>query len=259
MPIPKPKKGEIKKEFNGTSNQRSAKPTKENDMAETKYETGYFDCIAEIKATQNPDTNDESKGEFTGYASIFGNKDLGNDVVQQGAFSKSIAEKGAKGVKMLYQHKADTPIGVFDEILEDTKGLRVKGRLAMATQKGKEVYELMKMGALSGLSIGYRVEPKGYTYSESGKKRTLKAVDLMEISAVTFPMNTRALVSAVKGSERTIREWEDFLRDEGNLSRTEAKRGASALTKALTQRDVDEESQILNAIQRLNETILKGE
>jgi hypothetical protein len=222
---------------------------------EMKSET--LDIQAELKA-YNGD-NEEEKGVFSGYGSIFGNKDLGNDVMVQGAFAKSIASKGPKGVKLLYQHDAKEPIGVFDEIIEDRKGLRVKGRLAMGTQKGREVYELMKMGAIDGLSIGYRVSPKGADYDERGKRRMLKEVDLMEISAVTFPMNTRARVQAVKGEQRTVREWEETMRDACGLSRSESKVAANAVFKALDQREVgDEQKEVIDSMAKLTK-ILKGD
>ena len=224
------------------------------DFESKEFEAGTLDVKFDVKAGHE----DDEKGVFSGYGSIFGNKDLGNDIVVEGAFAKSIASKGAKAVKMLYQHRPDEPIGVFDEIIEDRRGLKVKGRLAMGTQRGREVYELMKMGALDGLSIGYRVDAKGYDYDEKGKRRYLKSVDLMEISAVTFPMNPRARVAAVKGAERSVREWEEILRDAGNLSRNEAKVGAAALTKALEQRDAvkDEAPEVLEALQRFT-NILK--
>ena len=222
---------------------------------EMKSET--LDIQAELKAYNGDD--EEEKGVFSGYGSIFGNKDLGNDVMVQGAFAKSIASKGPKGVKLLYQHDTKEPIGVFDEIIEDRKGLRVKGRLAMGTQKGREVYELMKMGAIDGLSIGYRVSPKGADYDERGKKRMLKEVDLMEISAVTFPMNTRARVQAVKGEQRTVREWEEAMRDACGLSRSESKVAANAVFKALDQREVgDEQKEVIDSMAKLTK-ILKGD
>jgi HK97 family phage prohead protease len=223
-------------------------------LEEAKMQDGKLDVAFEYKA----EDSEEEIGVFTGYGSIFGNKDLGNDVVVDGAFTKSIARKGAKAVKLLYQHRPDEPIGVFDEIVEDRRGLKVKGRLAMGTQRGREVYELMKMGALDGLSIGYRVDPRDVEYDEKGKRRLLKSVDLMEISAVTFPMNPRARVQAVKGAERTVREWEELLRDAGSLSRNEAKAAASAVAKALEQRDAvkDEKPEVLEAIKRFT-NILK--
>ena len=220
-----------------------------------EYEDGELDVKFEIKTEEIG----EEKGLFSGYGSIFNNKDLGNDVVLAGAFAQSIGRKGAKAVKLLYQHKQDEPIGVFDEIIEDQKGLKVKGRLAMGTQRGREVYELMKMGAIDGLSIGYRVDDKGYEYDKRRRRRMLKSVDLMEISAVTFPMNPRARIQAVKGAERTVRDWEQFLRDEGSLSRTEAKAAASAVTKALEQRDAvkEEQPEVLEAMLRFT-NILKS-
>ena len=225
----------------------------EEYIEEQEAKSEEMDIEFEYKA------EDDEKGMFSGYGSIFGNKDLGNDVVVEGAFAKSIGKKGAKAVKMLYQHRQDEPIGVFDEIIEDRRGLKVKGRLAMGTQRGREVYELMKMGALDGLSIGYRVDPKGAEYDEKGKRRYLKSVDLMEISAVTFPMNPRARVQAVKGAERTVREWEELLRDAGSLSRNEAKVAASAVAVALEQRDAvkEETPEVLDALSRFT-NILKS-
>ena len=129
----------------------------------------------------------------------------------------------------------------------------------MGTQRGKEVYELMKMGAIDGLSIGYKVDAKGYDYDERGKRRKLKEVDLMEISAVTFPMNPKARVRKVKGAENTIRDWEEMLRDVGGLSRNESKMGAKALTQALSQRDVDDgKPKLLSSITNLTQ-LIKGE
>ena len=228
---------------------------------EVKFiEDGTLDCHAdfELKAYHD-DEDDEAKGMFSGYASIFGNKDLGNDVVVQGAFQKSIRAKGARKIKMLFQHDTKEPIGVYTKVREDAQGLYVEGKLAMQTQKGRGVYELMKMGAIDGLSVGYRVDAKGYSYDDRGKKRYLKQVDLMEISAVTFPMNPKARVNAVKAEERTVRDWEAFLRDEGGLSRSESKVAASAVTKALDQREVgDEQSEVMKSIAKLT-TILKGD
>ena len=282
MPLPKPSLGESRDEFVGRcisdDKVTSEFPDRDQRVAvcisqfeggkmseqqidledyieehETKSET--LDIHFEYKA----DADQQEAGVFSGYGSIFGNKDLGNDVVVEGAFAKSIGRKGAKAVKLLYQHKQDEPIGVFDEIIEDRRGLKVKGRLAMGTQRGREVYELMKMGALDGLSIGYRVDPKGVEYDEKGKRRYLKSVDLMEISAVTFPMNPRARVQAVKGAERTVREWEELLRDAGSLSRNEAKAAASAVAKVLEQRDAvkEETPEVLDALSRFT-NILKS-
>lgn len=221
---------------------------KSEDIIETE---GTLECEAELKAYED---DEMEKGEFTGYASIFGNVDLGNDIVERGAFTKSLRRKGYRKVKMLYQHDTKQPIGVFDMIKEDDNGLYVKGRLAMQTQKGKEVFELMKMGAIDGLSVGYRVDQKGYHYDDKKKKRRLKEVDLMEISAVTFPMNPKAMIQGVK-SDSSIREWETHMREVCGLSRSEAKMTAKAVVNVLNQRDVDDEQAVVTAINNLTQLL----
>ena len=207
-----------------------------------------------IKAYDDED-EDKEYGRFEGYGSVFGNKDLGNDVIEKGAFAKSIRRRKAKGVKLLYQHKSDMPIGVFDEIKEDDHGLVVKGRLALKTQAGAEAYELLKMGALDGLSIGFRVNPQEVSYDKRANKRIIKEVDLMEVSLVTFPMNPQATVRSVKGEEISIREWENGLRDAFSLSRSEAKVAAKAVTKCFDQREVDESTDLVEAIKNLTLTL----
>ena len=201
------------------------------------------------------DGEEENKGMFEGYASVFNNADLGNDVILSGAFTKSLKKTGAKGVKLLYQHKADMPIGVFESIEEDKRGLKVRGKLALQTQMGHEAYELMKMGALDGLSIGFRVSPKGQSYDAKGKRRMIKEVELMEISLVTFPMNPKAKIRSVKGDEFTIREWENGLRDVFHLSRSEAKMAAKAVHDAFNQRDADLDADLAAAVKSLTKTL----
>ena len=147
------------------------------------------------------------------------------------------------------------PIGVFDEIKEDEHGLVVKGRLALKTQAGAEAYELLKMGALDGLSIGFRVNPQEVSYDKRANKRIIKEVDLMEVSLVTFPMNPQATVRSVKGEQYSIREWENGLRDAFSLSRSEAKVAAKAVTKCFDQREVDESAELVDAIKELTLTL----
>lgn len=197
---------------------------------------------------------DAEDGTFSGYASIFGNKDLGGDVVEEGAFVKSLRKRKAKQVKMLWQHKTDMPIGVYDRISEDGEGLKVSGRLALGTQGGKDAYELLKMGAIDGLSIGYKADPAKQHYDDRKRKRHLKEVDLMEISLVTFPMNPKATIQAVKGIDRTIRDWEKFLREEGDLSRSEAKIAAKAVNNGLNGQwdvDNDDNEQLIDSMRGL--------
>lgn len=214
---------------------------------------GNCQCDSEIKSLVfESEVKAGEQGVFSGYGSIFGNEDQGNDIVQKGAFTKSLQDRPASKVKMLFQHKTDEPIGVFEEIYEDQKGLFVKGKLALGTQKGREAYELLKMGALDGMSIGFRADPQKQGYNENKRGvRTLKQVDLMEISLVTFPMNERALITSVKGNSKNIREWEDILREVGGLSRTESKIGAKALYKSLNQREAENKQELVSLINKV--------
>ena len=233
-----------------------SKPDSEETVDDMKEEAEKesLEIKSSIKA-YNDDEEDKDYGTFEGYGSVFGNKDLGNDVIERGAFLKSLKRRKPQNVKLLYQHKSDMPIGVFDEIREDDHGLVVKGRLALKTQAGAEAYELLKMGALDGLSIGFRVNPKEVSYDKRGNKRIIKEVDLMEVSLVTFPLNPQATVRSVKGEEISIREWENGMRDAFSLSRSEAKMAAKAVTDAFGQRDVDTNAELVDAIKNLTLTL----
>ena len=228
------------------------KPKKKKPMKSVCVcqDDGSCQCDSEIKKIVfESEVKSDAKGIFTGYGSIFGNEDQGNDIVKKGAFTKSLTRRPPSKVKMLFQHKTDEPIGVFTDIYEDNKGLFVKGQLAMGTQKGREAYELLKMGALDGMSIGFKADPDKQGYNENKRGvRTLKEVDLMEISLVTFPMNESALIQTVKGNAKNIREWEKILRDAGGLSRTESKIGAKALSEALNQRDAEDKQSLADLI-----------
>lgn len=138
----------------------------------------------------------EADGTFSGYASLFGMVDLGQDLVMPGAFRESLSSRGARGVKLLFQHDPSEPIGVWLEIAEDDKGLFARGRLMPEVNRGREVLSLMRAGALDGLSIGFRTQ-QGRTDPASGVRR-LDKIDLWEISVVTFPMLPQARVSTVK-------------------------------------------------------------
>ena len=233
------------------------KPKKKKPMKSVCVcqDDGICQCDTELKKLvfESEIKAENNQGIFTGYGSIFGNEDQGNDIMQKGAFTKSLVNRPVSKVKMLYQHKTDEPIGVFTDMYEDSKGLFVKGQLAMGTQKGREAYELLKMGALDGMSIGFRADPEKQGYNENKRGvRTLKEVDLMEISLVTFPMNESALIETVKGNAKNIREWEKILREAGGLSRTEAKIGAKALSESLSQRDAgDDNKQLADLINKV--------
>jgi len=134
-----------------------------------------------------------------GYASYFGKRDKGGDVVQAGAYASSLKALAGAGrrVKMLWQHDPGQPIGIWDEVREDKRGLYVKGRLLPDVAKGREAAALIEAGAIDGLSIGYRTVKA----ENDGKgQRVLSELDLWEVSLVTFPMLPEARVGA-KGED----------------------------------------------------------
>jgi uncharacterized protein len=163
--------------------------------------------LRETKLAPAELVTDSDSGIFSGYASIFGIADLGNDLILPGAFSTSLKRRKAGGIRMLYQHDPASPIGAWTSLREDGSGLRVEGRIATKTSKGREVFELMRAGAIDGLSIGFRTV-RSRIERKSGVRQILEA-DLWEISVVTFPMHPDARVEALKGWQWQGREpWQ---------------------------------------------------
>jgi len=203
------------------------------ELKDTQFK-GSIGGVAEFDTKQLSEN-----GEFEGYASIYGNIDLGGDIVQAGAFDESLRTRGANKVKMLLHHDTRRVIGVWDQISSDAKGLFVKGHLMLGVQDGKETHELMKAGALDGLSIGYRTQD--YSYDRDNEIRTILKAELMETSIVTFPMNQQAMISAVKGEQgiQTIRDFEQFLREEGGFSAGAAKSIAASGFKSDLRDEAD--------------------
>ncbi|UWQ92949.1 HK97 family phage prohead protease [Aliisedimentitalea scapharcae] len=156
-----------------------------------EYDTGLEHKFARFGDGIQVDDN----AVIQGYASVFGEADQGGDIVQKGAYAASIKALESKGarVKMLWQHDPAQPIGVWDEVREDTRGLWVKGRLLESTQKGREAAALIGAGAIDGLSIGYRTTKASKT--DKGQ-RLLSELELWEVSLVTFPMLPSARVAA---------------------------------------------------------------
>jgi hypothetical protein len=123
---------------------------------------------------------------FAGYAAVFGHPDRGGDVVQAGAFARAV-KRGAGAVPLLWQHEPGRPIGRIEYLKEDSRGLRVIGRLI----DGRAA-SLLKEGAVGGLSFGYRVRA-----ATGEQPRELTDLELVEVSLVTFPMQPKARVHAV--------------------------------------------------------------
>jgi uncharacterized protein len=136
-----------------------------------------------------------AEGTFTGMASVFGNVDLGGDVVEQGAFSRTLAHKGGE-VPILWQHDTKQPIGI-GKARETKAGLEISGELVLQSAKAMETYHLLRKGVLKGLSIGFDV----IRDTVSNGVRHLHELKLYEVSVVTFPMNEMATVSNVKSDD----------------------------------------------------------
>jgi Escherichia/Staphylococcus phage prohead protease len=149
-----------------------------------------------------------------GYASYFGEVDRGGDIVAKGAYGASLAALSARGgqVKMLWQHDPAQPIGVWDEVREDARGLHVTGRILSDVARGREAAALIAAGAIDGLSIGYRTVKA--TKDDKGR-RLLHELELWEVSLVTFPMLPSARVGAKGDSPEaeTLRELADVFND----------------------------------------------
>ncbi|MBV8061579.1 MAG: HK97 family phage prohead protease [Alphaproteobacteria bacterium] len=170
----------------------------------------HFACAMQVKAL-------DGDGVFAGYASVFGELDKQNEIVAPGAFTRTLRQWRQQGraPAMLWMHDPTQPIGLWLSLNEDNNGLAVQGRLALRTQKGGDAYELLKLGALTGLSIGYRVITS--RVDAERKARVLTDVDLFEISLVTFPANEAARVGTVKSPEpkhrRSVTEDRQQLRE----------------------------------------------
>jgi uncharacterized protein len=150
---------------------------------------------------------DEPNGLFSGYAAVFDNIDSHGDIISAGAFKQTLAERKAsgRGVPMHVMHRFmggdGLPVGVFQKVEEDAKGLRVQGKISgMNTDTGRLLYERAKDGAFGGLSIGYKIKEDGFVPGKRGDahKRILTNLDLREISLVDSPSNAMSRISEFK-------------------------------------------------------------
>jgi HK97 family phage prohead protease len=186
-------------------------------------------------------------GEFSAVAWAFGEPDRQGDIIDKGAFVASLAQYAKNGnlPPLLWQHDHNEPVGSWLELKETAEGLEGAGRVSLETTKGRDVYPLLKSGALS-LSIGFQSEPSD-SYTENGIRHFTK-VDLLEISLVSVPANQNAVIREVKTFSdcENERDFESLVRDALGLSRRQAKRLTSVGFPVLTQRDAvqaDEENE----------------
>lgn len=188
----------------------------------------------EIKSTRWEVKNADSKtGRVEGYASVFGVVDQGGDVIEKGAFAKSIAEYEKRGTMplMLSQHKSTSPTGEWDVMYEDEYGLFMGGNLwvndspsRFSIEQSRQDFNLLASKTGSGFSIGYQIPDGGSKFSDN--IRHLTEIKLVETSAVSFPMNELALPTLVKGTDYNVipteRQLEKVLKDIG-LSKAQSR------------------------------------
>lgn len=214
-------------------------------------------------------SNETEEMSFSGYGAVFGNVDAYGDVIVPGAFADTLAAARKSGIwpAMLSQHggwgmtaEDMTPVGVWVDLAEDGKGLKVTGKLA-DTPRGRELHALMKMSprpAIDGLSIGYIPKEWEPRSKPDEPRRKLKKVDLIEISPVTFPANSKARVRSVKGADMTEREFERYLMQDAGFSRSEARLIIAQGFKSLaSMQDAGPSVDELADIVRRNASILK--
>ena len=174
---------------------------------------------------------DDTPGLFSGYLAVFSNEDLGGDVIEPGAFAKTLndarerkaAQNSAYLFPILYQHDDKQPCGGFVDAHEDGHGLYVKGQLDLDTQLGRDTYSGLKKGYMSGLSIGY----SAIKHKWVGDVRHLQELALYEGSVVTFPMNPAAQVATVKAAtdddkkaqEARSKKYGIGVKDGGNVTK----------------------------------------
>jgi len=202
-------------------------------------------------------SDSDEEGRIKGYGSTFGGKpDSYGDVIDPRAFEETIAKngRGGMGFAMLWQHGHKDPAGVWDFVGTNTKGLKVDGLMEIGTDIGRHRYNLVKMKAVKGLSIGFdlmrnskgKVVEDAYERNDKTGITLLKRLELWEVSPVTFAANTRATITGVKSLEgaKTVREIENILRDSG-LSKSDALYLASMCKSGLRDSGADSEISVL--------------
>lgn len=152
---------------------------------------------------------DSKQGVFTGYASVFGNLDSYRDVMERGAFTKTLNEFSHR-VKALWQHDPMQPIGRPTVMREDDRGLYVEAKVSQ-TSLGKDALILLEDGVINEMSIGYT--PVKDVWDREGNVRRLTEVKLWEFSLVTWAANDLALIAGVKSLDELDGSFDDLVRE----------------------------------------------
>lgn len=164
----------------------------------------------------------DDAGNFEGYASVFNNIDLGDDVILPGAFTRVKATRAGR-LKLALFHDLTRLVGSA-EYNQDQHGLYLKGRINLNVSYARDAYELMKEGTLDSMSIGFNTLDDAIEQREGRRVRIIKQAELWEASIVPFGMNPEAQVMSVKSD---IRLFESALRERMGLSQKEAAAVAS--------------------------------
>lgn len=179
-------------------------------------------------------------GYISGYCSVFGHVDSYSDTIEPQAYDALVAS----GVKplMFFNHSTySVPIGVWDKLSVDARGLFIEGRLNLNIKQGKDVYEALKLGSMNGLSVSIGMMDEDIDYDAGGIRHIKNVRELNEVSIVNFPADKNARISDIKSDKiNSIRDVEHSLCEVG-FSQTDAKGIISLVKTALTkeQRDAD--------------------
>ena len=206
------------------------------------------------------------EGSIEGYASVFGGVDSYGDTIEKTAFD-NVIKSGQKPL-MFYQHNRwSIPIGVWEELSVDAKGLKVKGRLNLELEEAREVYSALKFGSLNGMSIGFRMKDKDYEYDDEDICHIKNISELLEISIVNFPADKEARISNVKSEDidglTDIRDCEHYLRELGISKKmtqkliSVIKSAKSAVSDSQKSEDVKKAAELEKIQQKLNQILRK--
>lgn len=191
----------------------------------------------------------DDAGNFEGYAAVFNNVDLGDDVILPGAFTKVKTTRGGK-LKLALYHDLTRLVGAAD-YTQDDHGLLLKGRVNLAVSYARDAYELMKAEILDSMSIGFNTIKADFEERAGRRIRIIKEAELWEASFVPFGMNPAAQVLTVKSD---IRLFENALRERMGLSQKEAAAVASLGYPALRRDGGSEATAIVEELKTLSST-----
>ena len=201
---------------------------------------------------------DGASGKFQGYGSVFNGEDSYGDTILENAYEPALKALGSGVLPIFFNHHTyEVPIGKWTSVTQTKKGLYCKGQLTLSIGKAAEIYEALKAGTVTGLSVGIGLQKSDYDWKNDGMGRTIKSVSMLrEISVVNFPADFKARISVVKSEDlggmvesiKSIRDIEELLRDAG-FSKSQALTFVSKARAVFdAQRDSDARAEQLQAV-----------